>query len=127
MKTLKEFSTFDFEMFWDENREPWYRLREEVRYISHRYGDRTITCPKGMVSDGASGPAEDIISKSFFIHDRVRTTRKWDNGDKCTNRQASFVLRDILLKEGRYVRACTWWIATFCWGYIVEAAEYLER
>lgn len=120
MKTLKECNGLDFEMFFDEHGKRWYRLLQPIFYISHRYKNKTVTCPKGMLSDGASGPATDIVSKAWWVHDRLRDKFKWDDGSYCPNLQASWVLHDILMKENRLIRAWTWFIATLLWGYLVD-------
>jgi hypothetical protein len=112
MKTLKEAdSKLDFEMFQDSKGTIWYRLLSDVQYISHRF-NKTKTLPKGYVSDGATG-AEDIVSKSWFVHDKLCEDMKWDDGSYCSPLQSSYVLHDILMKENRWVRAKVWFLFTF--------------
>lgn len=94
-----------------------YRLREEIHYHSERYG-KACTVEKGFVSDGGSGPAEDIVSRGWWVHDKLCTTWAWDDGTPCSNRQASAVLYDILKSEGRWFRARTWFLATWLFGPI---------
>lgn len=118
-KTLKELESYNFSVCEDENGKIWYVLREDAVYTSHRY-KKTATARKGFPSNGASGPAEDVVSKAWFIHDWLRTMFKWDDGTECTNLQASFVLHDILMKENRWFRARTWFVATLGWGWIVD-------
>lgn len=91
-----------------------YELVAPIRYWSPRYR-KWITLPAGMVSDGASGPAEDLASLGWWVHDRLCETLAWDDGTACTAWQRSAVLHDILWSEGRRVRACTWWLATGVW------------
>lgn len=119
MKTLKDFIHLDFDMIVDIGGKTTYILREDIVYVSHRYGDKTVTCKKGEKYDGATG-ATDIISKGHFVHDKVCKTHKWDDGTECTNIQRSYILHDILMKEGRWFRAHSWFIFTYAWGWLVE-------
>ena len=41
---------------------------------------------------------------------------KFDDGDRCTNLQASLIIYDILIDEGRWWRARRWFLATFLAG-----------
>lgn len=91
-----------------------YVLDAPVTYYSPRYR-KSITCPAVMWSDGASGPAVDVASLAWWVHDRVCETGTWDDGTACTPWQRSTVLADILRSEGRWFRARTWWAATLVW------------
>lgn len=85
----------------------------------------TATVPEGYISDGASG-AIDIQSEGWKVHDWLKGNWlgigpnpygcKWDDGTECTNKQASYVLHDILKAEGRGIRAKYWFTATYLWG-----------
>jgi hypothetical protein len=90
----------------------WYVIDEDFTYFSPRY-KKHVFLPNGFRSDGASGPAEDIVSTSWFIHDKMCKERKWMDGTPCTAWEASAVLHDILLEEGRWFRARTWFVATY--------------
>ena len=92
-----------------------YSAPERIVYFSPRY-EKTVTVPKGYLSDGASGPASDIMSNAWWVHDVMCDTGKWDDGTPCTNWQASQVLHDILKSEGRWIRCLTWKWATFLFG-----------
>jgi hypothetical protein len=101
-----------------------------IKYYSERF-DKTITVPRGYWSDGATG-AVDLSGKhlvynieeneyqrksqGFLVHDVLKEKEKWDDGSECTNLQASWVLKDILKAEGRWVRDFWWFISTFAWG-----------
>lgn len=87
-----------------------------IVYYSPRY-DKTVTVPEGWGSDGASG-AVDIYSQSWWCHDMLCVTWKWDDGSPCTNLQASKILHDILIDEGRWFRARSWFVATWVFGPI---------
>ena len=130
MKTLRECDNALHFSWKDEYVKKWwwpfglvlertYTLLENVQYISHRY-NKTATLLAPFDSDGATGPAEDIMSKAQWVHDWLRKHKKWDDGTVCTNRQASFTIYDILLKENRRIRARTWFCATLAWGWMVE-------
>ena len=94
-----------------------YILLAPIKYYSVRYM-RWVCIPAGYESDGASGPAQDVCSVSWWVHDYMCETQRWADGVYCSGWQRSTVLRDILLEEGRWFRAHTWWAATFgneCW------------
>ena len=92
-----------------------YLMPYELVYVSPRY-KRRVTVPKGYESDGASGPAIDIWTKAWWVHDLLCERACWDDGTPCTGWQAANVLRDILLAEGRWIRAHTWFVATWVFG-----------
>ena len=88
-----------------------YILREDIRHYSKRY-KKWVFLPEDMESDGASGPASDIVSLGWWVHDRLCDTGRWADGAACSAWQRSTVLYDILREEGRWFRARTWWAAT---------------
>lgn len=94
---------------------PKYPRQATFLYHSPRYG-KSVTVPAGYVSDGASGPAVDIYSEGWWVHDVLCDRGTWDDGTPCNNWQASTVLHDILKSEGRYVRAFSWRWATWLFG-----------
>ena len=91
-----------------------YIVLVDLWYFSKRY-NKWIVCEKGDVSDGATG-AFDIDSFSWLFHDEVCNTGKFNDATKLTNWQASSIVHDILLEEGRCIRAKTWRYATFLAG-----------
>ena len=91
-----------------------YINKDEIVYLSPRYG-KTVTVPVGYPSDGATF-AEDIYSDSWWVHDKLCDTGVWDDLTRCTNWQASMVLHDILMDEGRWIRAKRWFFWTFLLG-----------
>lgn len=92
-----------------------YNNPKEIIYLSPRY-NKHVTVPEGYRSDGASGPASDIWSQAWWVHDVMCDGGKWDDGTRCTNWQASRVLSDILKSEGRWFRCRSWLVATFFFG-----------
>ena|SRR3990167_10953634 len=92
-----------------------YVVDEKYLYYSPRYRKWIVLRP-GDSSDGASGPAEDIVSAAWWLHDKLTKDKKWADGTPCTNWQASNVARDVLILEKRYFRAHTWFVATLCYG-----------
>lgn len=92
----------------------FYTLHEAIIYESPRY-KKTVVVPVGTRSDGATG-AEDIVSRAWWVHDELCKDGVWGDGTVCTNWQASRVLSDILMDEGRPWRSKTWLIATFLFG-----------
>ena len=115
--TLKDSTFFHFRMFQDSNGKTWYELLEDITYYSKRHKKWT-TVPKGYISDGASGPATDIVSKAWWIHDWLCSKKKWDDGTDCGSWQSSQVIYDILMKEDRWFRARIWFVATLIWQNI---------
>jgi len=92
-----------------------YKNPKRIEYFSRRYG-KTVIVPKGYESDGASGPAIDIPSTGWWIHDKLCDTGTFEDGTPCTNWQASMVLRDVLRAEGRGIRKVTWFWSTLFFG-----------
>ncbi len=86
----------------------------DIYYYSERY-DKHVTVFKGYESDGASG-AIDVWSHSWWVHDLLCERGTWNDGTPVTNWQASTVLSDILLAEGRCIRARYWWLFTWLFG-----------
>ena len=115
-----------------------YELLEAHTYFSPRY-NRSITCPKGMWSDGATGfidlGADKLMARIwnwfrkrihhvstkvspewFLVHDQICYTGKWDDGALIDNWTASTVAGDILWSEGwRFWSVPVWW-ATYLFG-----------
>jgi hypothetical protein len=91
-----------------------YVLIKEIRYFSKRY-QKWVIVEDGFRSDGASGPAPDLASWSWWVHDKVCDTGKFDDGSACTSWQGSMMLYDILWAEQRYGRAVAWGVATYVW------------
>ena len=91
-----------------------YKLPVKIDYYSKRY-DKFVTVPKGYGSDGVTG-ASDIYSNGWWVHDMLCDQGVFNDGTPCNNIQASTILHDILLSEGRWFRARSWWIATYLFG-----------
>ena len=87
-----------------------YELTDTMRGYSTRY-KKAITAPKGMIYDGATG-VPDIQSAAPVYHDVVCHFGSFDDGTPCSNWQASWILRDIMAKEGRGGRSRTWFYGT---------------
>lgn len=103
-----------------------YILDAPIAYWSKRY-KKWVKCPIGMRSDGASGPAEDIVSIGWWIHDQLCATECWDDGTPCTGLQRSTVLYDILRSEGRWFRARSWFLATGARELYLWARSGIDR
>lgn len=91
-----------------------YYNETEFTYYSSRY-NKFVLVPQGFVSDGATG-AFDINSKGWWVHDVLCEEGTWRDGTPINNWQASMVLHDILVMEGRWFRARSWFIATWLFG-----------
>ena len=91
-----------------------YTLDKLICYTSARY-DKRVIVRKGYQSDGATG-ARDIDSRGWWVHDMLCDTGVFYDGTPCTNWQASMVLHDILISEGYWFRARSWFMATWLMG-----------
>ena len=91
-----------------------YKCPKTILYYSKRY-QKNVTVIEGYRSDGATYAA-DIWSNSWWVHDKLCDTGTFDDDTPCNNLQASTILHDILISEGRWFRARTWWIATYLFG-----------
>jgi len=89
-----------------------YILDEDVAYRSPRY-QKWVRIPRGYRSDGASGPANDVASLAWWVHDQLCDSNTWADGSPVSRWQRSQVLSDILKAEGRGFRAVSWFWATF--------------
>ena len=94
-----------------------YLCLRGVTYFSPRF-KKSITVPPGYVSDGASGPARDIDSLAWWVHDVACERGTWDNGQRITEIELSVVLHDILQSEGRWIRGITWPTATIAFRFL---------
>lgn len=91
-----------------------YTLDETIVYRSPRYA-KIVTVPAGEVSDGATG-AWDIVTRGWWVHDRLCNIGRWDDGTRLSNWQCSQVLQDILTEEGRRWQGHRWFWATWLLG-----------
>lgn len=96
-----------------------YILREEIRWYSKRY-KKWITIKVPYESDGASGPAIDITSISWWIHDWACGKKHWDDGSYITPTERSGIIHDTLMDEGRQIRAVYWAAATWIWSELTD-------
>jgi hypothetical protein len=104
-------------MGWDiklEYTDKGYILLENLLYYSKRY-DKDVMAFVGEEFDGATG-AVDVCPPGWIAHDVLCRDGEFADGSICTNWQASMVLHDILKENGFYVRARTWFIATWLFG-----------
>ena len=111
--------TIAFHIEFDSRGRRVYVLHNSLTYHSPRYG-RTATVPCGYRSDGASGPARDIASAAWWVHDYLCDQSRWDDGTLTTPWQRSAVLSDILRAEGHYVSAVTWRWATLVYEWCLR-------
>ena len=116
-----------------------YRNLKEIKYYSGRFG-KTKTVLYGYWSDGATG-AKDVSgghlvynreadrieekSQGWLVHDVLKEDKYWDDGTPCSNWQASWVIKDILKAEGRWVRDFWWFAGTLMWGEFTKVANKL--
>lgn len=91
-----------------------YMALRDYCYHSPRY-KKSITVRSGTFSDGATY-ARDVASDAWWVHDVACRYGRWDDGSLISNWQASTVLADILRRDGYWLRAPFWWLATFFFG-----------
>jgi len=92
-----------------------YQVIKNKSYLIRRYNKRVEIKTTDEPYDGATG-AMDIDSFGWLFHDVLCRDGCFMDGSKCTNWQASAILRDILADEGRWFRARSWFIATWLFG-----------
>ena len=105
-----------------------YKNLKKINYYSRRY-DQHVEVPYGYFSDGATGAADisgehlcakglSVVytSRSWWVHDVLKDVQTWFDGTPCSNWQASWVLRDILMDEGRWLRAHYWFVGVLVYG-----------
>ncbi len=107
---MRVVSTIDFSILDNGN----YLLNTAIVYHSKRY-NKTIVCPVGMESDGATG-AFDIASRAWWIHDRACSDGCFSDGTPMSNWQCSTLLYDVLKEEGRTFQSGYWRISTWLFG-----------
>jgi len=95
-------------------------------WLDEKSGKR-LSWPDGYPSDGASGPANDIVSLAWKAHDVLCDRGTWDDCTPCSPRDASRVLKDILMLEGRWFRAYVWGPSTFLWTTMKGIGQYPNR
>lgn len=105
-------------LFGRRRRPSGYQVTKSFRYYSKRY-DKWVHVDLGDHSDGATY-AKDIDSFGWLVHDDLKRVKLFEDGTVCTNLQASFILYDILLEEGYWFRARSWYSTTLLWGTIVN-------
>lgn len=88
---------------------------------------KTVSWKDGYPSDGASGPATDIVSWAWKAHDVLCDRGRWDDGTRCTAKDASRVIKDILLLENRWIRAYSWGFFTWAWTAMKGIGKHPHR
>ena len=96
----------------------YYINDRSFTYYSKRY-DKYVTVYEEYSSDGATG-ARDIDTSGFWVHDILKEFKVFGDGSVCTNKQASYILYDILKSEGYWFRARSWFLTTLAWGTLVK-------
>lgn len=92
-----------------------YKLIKRISYKSTTYG-KWVIVPFGRRSDGATGAVDLIDSDVFWIHDELCDQGEFEDGTKCTNWMCSTVLSEVLKRDGHWIRARYWFVATFLFG-----------
>ena len=116
---MKPGPTIAFHIELDRKGRKWYVLDKSLPYYSQRY-KRAVTVQCGYRSDGASGPARDIASAAWWVHDWLCEFEVWDDGTPTTALQRSYVLHDILKSEGNHFAAVTWGTVTYWYEIITR-------
>ena len=102
-----------------------YVLLAPLKFYSARY-KKWVSIPAGYESDGASGPAQDVCSVSWWVHDMLCDAELWADGSPCSGWQRSTVLHDILMEEGRWIRARMWRLATLGREIYIAARRWIS-
>jgi hypothetical protein len=88
-----------------------FELIDRIDYYSKRY-KKWVRIDPGYRSDGATGVV-DIMSMSWWVHDKVCETKVWADGTPVSAWESSMILYDILKQEGYIWRAPVWALATY--------------
>jgi hypothetical protein len=88
-----------------------YVCTRETCFTCPRTG-RTITVPRGFLSDGST--ASPDVGRSWFAHDMLYATHKWDDGSPCSRAEADRFMHDILREEG--LRTYGWFFRLTAWA-----------
>ena len=91
-----------------------YQVTSHKSYYSKRYG-KNIEIHPGEIYDGATF-AKDVNTFAWLFHDVLKRDQCFSDGSHCGNYKASMILRDILIEDGRDVRAVYWFVGTLVWG-----------
>ena len=95
-----------------------YILLENLDYHSHRYNkDITVFATNEDRSDGATFE-KDIDSDGWWLHDKLKRTKRFNDGSYCSNWKASWILYDVLKSEGYWFRSRSWFISTLIYGEV---------
>ncbi len=100
----------------DDHPERPYKLLERLHRYIERYDKYVTVFPTDEDrSDGATY-AKDINSDGWWIHDKLKRTKEFDDWSHCSNWKASMILHDILKEEGYWFRSKSWFVATLVFG-----------
>ena len=86
-----------------------FRNPADIVFRTGRY-EKTVTVPKGFLSDGATGVSE--LGKGFFIHDWLFFAGRFDDGSRCEFEQANRIYEDYLRTTGYSIRAWFRYVGT---------------
>ena len=76
-----------------------------IVHLSPRY-KKVVTVPEDYRSDGASGPASDIWSNAWWVHDVLCDRGTWDDGTVLTFDENNLECYDQLDEEGHWQWVC---------------------
>lgn len=97
-----------------------HKTKEGYKYeVTKRYVFKFMGYEKaihaGFPSDGATY-ARDLNTDAWLIHDSMCALPYWDCGTPIPNIVGSAVLACVLYRDGYWIEAIPWFIATFLFG-----------
>lgn len=75
------------------------------------YGDRTITAPKGFMTDGATFAPD--LGISWLIHDVLYARHACDDGEPITRREADLIMYHLLEFERHHIYKRLMWFTSY--------------
>jgi|GEM_PF-2350144 len=93
-----------------------YQVTNYKSYYSKRY-DKTMEIHPGEIYDGATW-FRDLNTFGWLYHDVLKRDECFADGSRCSNFQASMIIRDISREEGRNIVGDACFIGTLIYGEI---------
>lgn len=97
-----------------------YKTKEGYKYVTtenyiFKFFSKEKTIEKGFSSDGATC-ARDLNTDAWLIHDSMCVLPYWNCGTPIPNIVGSAVLACVLYRDGYWIEAIPWFLATFLFG-----------
>lgn len=98
---------------------PAYKYVIVAPYV-YKFYDRTITVPRGFLTDGASTPLGTglfDIGSSWIIHDWLYAKQRYDDRFYCPQEEADQIMFDILQLERHFIYSYVYKWTNYVFNY----------